>query len=515
MAKRKFEMYEYRQIIVRLRLGESIRGIVLSKVACRRKVREVRKIALAQGWLHKQSTIPSDDVLAQLFKSSSVTPSTQSSVLLYQQQITDWCQQGIQASTMHAALQRQFGFCGSYNAVQRFAKKIKDKLTTSITTILDFKAGECAQVDFGAGPKLINEKTGEIISTWIFVMVLAWSRHMYAEVVLHQDVETWLGCHRRAFEWFGGVPKKIILDNAKCAITKACYYDPSVQRAYAEYAEGYGFIISPCPPRDPQKKGRVESGVKYVKKNFLPLRDFKNKMTEANRQLKSWILETAGNRNHGTTHEKPLTLFENTERMLLNKLPDNPPEKAAWQKVIVHGDCHVTYRKSRYSAPYKLVKQTLWLRASETTVRLYREHELVAVHSRLFVPGQRSSLDEHLPPNALAYATKDPQWCLEQASKIGLHCETVIKQMLSDSVVDYLRAAQGIIGLQKKYGNARLEAACHRALVFQSVRYKTIKLILQKGLEYEALPDGSAFDALTETYTGNGRFCRDTSTLLQ
>lgn len=209
MAKRKFEMYEYRQIIVRLRLGESIRSVVQSKLACRRKVREVRNIALAQGWLDKQREIPNDDMLAKFFKPSTVIPPTQSTVLMYQRQIEDWCQQGIQASTMHAALQRQHGFSGSYNAVQRFAKKVKDKLSTSMTTILDFKAGECAQVDFGAGPKFINETTGEVISTWIFVMVLAWSRHMYAEVVLHQDVETWLSCHRRAFEWFGGVPKKL------------------------------------------------------------------------------------------------------------------------------------------------------------------------------------------------------------------------------------------------------------------------------------------------------------------
>jgi transposase len=515
MAKRKFEMYEYRQIIVRLRLGESIRSIVQAKLACRGKVRSIRKIALEQHWLDKQHEIPTDETLAKIFKPETLTPATQSTVLQYQKQIEDWCQQGIQANVMHAALQRQYGFTGSYNAVQRFAKKVKEKLSSKITTILDFKAGECAQVDFGAGPKFVDETTGELVSTWIFVMVLAWSRHTYAEIVFRQDVETWLGCHRRAFEWFGGVPKKIIIDNAKCAITKACYYDPAVQRSYADYAEGYGFIISPCPPYDPQKKGRVESGVKYVKKNFLPLRDFRNQISEANRQLKIWLLETAGNRIHGTTHEKPLTLFEQTERILLKKLPEHPPEKATWQKVAVHTDCHITYLKCRYSAPYKLVKQSLWLRASETTVRLYRDHELVAVHPRLFVPGKRSTLEEHLPPNALAYSMRDAQWCLEQARKIGDHCEAVVKKLLLNSVVDYLRAAQGIVSLKKKYGEARLEAACHRALAFQSAHYKTIKVILQKGLEYAALPDGSAFDALTETYTGNGRFCRDTSTLLQ
>lgn len=485
-----------------------------SKLGSRKKVRAVKKIAIAQNWLDPNVELPNDEVLANYFKISTTPPITQSLVLPYQKQVEMWCQQGIQASTIHAALEREHGFQGSYESVARFVRKIKDKLSTHMTTILDFKVSECAQVDFGAGPKFCNESTGELISSWIFVMVLAWSRHMYAEIVLRQDVETWLGCHRRAFEWFTGVPKKIILDNAKCAIVKACYHDPEAQRSYAEFAEGYGFIISACPPYDAPKKGRVESGVKYVKNAFVPLRDFRNSMTEANCQLKNWILETAGNRVHGTTHEKPLTLFE-IERYLLKPLPDNPPECAVWQCVIVHSDCHVTYLKCRYSAPYRLVKQKLWLRASETTVRLYREHELVAVHPRLSIPGARNSFDEHLPPNALAYAMKDPQWCLKKAKTIGKHCEAAISQLLSHSVVDYLRAVQGIIGLQKKYGDARLDAACRRALAFQSVSYKTIKSILEKGLEYEPLPEPDAFDALTETYTGNGRFSRNTSTLLQ
>jgi transposase len=507
-------MHEYRQIIVRLRLGESIRGIVQSRLACRKKVRAVRNIALTQNWLNPANELPSDETLSKYFKSSGQIQTVQSRVLPYKDEVETWCHQGIQTTTIHAALKRQYGFKGSYESVIRFVRKIKSKMSVPVTTILDFKPGECAQVDFGAGPKFYNEKTGEIISSWIFVMVLAWSRHMYAEIVWRQDVETWLGCHRRAFEWFGGVPKKIILDNAKCAIVKACYHDPEVQRSYADYAEGYGFIISPCPPYDAQKKGRVESGVKFVKKNFLPLRDFRNNIHEGNYQLTQWILETAGNRTHGTTHQKPLTLFE-TERLLLKPLPNNPPECATWLRVILHSDCHVSYLKCRYSASYKLIKNTLWLRASETTVRLYRDHELIAVHPRLFMPGQRSTLDEHLPPNALAYAMKDPQWCLEKAKKIGENCEQVIQQLLSHSVVDYLRAAQGIISLQKNYGDARLDAACHRALAFQSVSYKTIKSILQKGLEYAPLPSQDAFDELAETYTGHGRFSRDTSKLLQ
>ncbi len=504
-------MYQYRQIIFRLRQGDSIRGIAQAKLADRKKIRQIHGVALQQGWLNIELDLPTDEELLKFFKSRKNVP--QSSLTMpYKDQIEEWVKQGIQASTIHAALQRQHGFSGSYNAVQRLVKSLKEK-ALPVTMMLDFQPGECVQVDFGAGPKLIDESTGLVTKTWIFVMVLAWSRHMYAEIILRQDVETWLGCHRRAFEWFNGIPKKIIIDNAKCAITKACYHDPVVQRSYGDCAEEYGFIISACPPYDPQKKGRVESGVKYVKNAFVPLRSFRN-LVDANQQLRAWLLETAGNRIHGSTHEKPLTLFE-TERHLLKPLPDQPPELAVWEKVTVHGNCHVQFLKCHYSAPFRLVRQELWLRASETTVRLYRDHELVAVHPRLFKYGSKHSLNEHLPPNALAYCMRDPQWCLEQARRIGTHCEEVIQQLLVASVVDYLRGAQGIIGLQKKYGNARLDAACKRALSFQSGYYKTVKSILQQGLEYAPLPENKAFDALAEAYTGKGRFCRDTSTLLQ
>lgn len=511
MSNRRFDMYQYRQIIFRLRQGDSIRGISQAKLADRKKIRQIRGVAIQQGWLNLERDLPSDEELLTIFKPRKSPPQA-ALTTPHKAQIEEWVKQGIQASTIHAALQRQYRFSGSYNSVQRLVKSLKEQ-AAPITMMLDFKPGECAQVDFGAGPKLIDELTGLETKTWIFVMVLAWSRHMYAEIVLRQDVETWLGCHRRAFEWFNGSPKKITIDNAKCAITKACYHDPVVQRSYGDCAEGYGFIISACPPYDPQKKGRVESGVKYVKNAFIPLRSFKN-MVDANQQLKSWILETAGNRIHGSTHEKPLTLFE-TEKHLLKSLPEQPPELSVWEKVKVHSNCHVQFLKCYYSAPFRLVKQELWLRASETTVRLYLEHEMVAVHPRLFKHGSRHSLDEHLPPNMLAYCMKDPQWCLEQASHIGPHCEQVIQQLLFASVVDYLRGAQGIIGLQKKYGNSRLDAACKRALSFQSGYYKTIKSILQQGLEYAPLSENQAFDALAEAYTGKGRFCRDTSTLLQ
>ena len=189
------------------------------------------------------------------------------------------------------------------------------------------------------------------------------------------------------------------------------------------------------------------------------------------------------------------------------------PELAAWASVKVHGDCHVQYEKCRYSVPYRLVGRTLWLRASETTVRIYRDADMVAVHGRLHKPGSRHTVDDHRPPEAIAYKMRDPQWCLRQAEAVGPACKGVIAALFAHRVLDNLRAAQGVIRLEKTYGAARLEAACARALAFDSPRYQTVKSILNQGLDQHPMQE-SLSDSLAEAYTGQGRFCRDTRKLL-
>lgn len=510
MSNRRFEMYEYRQVIYRMRLGESDRAIAKAGLMGRPKAAKLRELAKEHGWL-KKGPLPDDTELALEFDKRPSPSEAQSLVLPYAEEVKAWWRNGIQGTTIHQALERKYGFSGSYSCVRRFLSALK-QANPEATTILEFDPAEAAQVDFGKGPKIIDVFTGEEISTWFFVMTLAWSRHHYAEIVTDQKVATWLGCHRRAFEFFGGVPHKIIIDNAKCAITRACFRDPVVQRAYAECAEGYGFIISPCPPRDPKKKGRVESGVKYLKRNFMPLRDFRS-LCDANHQLKEWVMGTAGNRIHGTTKQRPFSAFIEVERPLLEPLPDIAPELATWAKVKLHGNCHVQFEKAYYSAPFRLVHRELWLKATETNVKLFLGLHLVAIHPRLKKPGSRSTVDEHLPPEALAYKMHDPQWCLKQAEQIGPNCKSLIQSLFSHRVLDNLRAAQGVIGLGKKYGPARLEAACQRALFFDNIKYRAVKIILDKGLDQEPC-QVTAFDHLADAYTGKGRFSRNIHTLL-
>ena len=506
-------MYQYRQILARMRQGDSDRDIARSGIMGRKKLAQVREVAGMQGWLIADTMLPDDATLASVLGRKESLPSTcVSSLEPWRDQITHWHAAGVQGTTIHATLKRNHGYNGSYSSLYRFLHQLDAGQVPEVPLRLEFKPGEAVQVDFGAGPQITDVHTGEVFKTWFFVMTLCWSRHQYAEFVRDQTVATWLGCHRRAFEWFGGVIERVTIDNAKCAITRACTYEPEVQRSYGECAEGYGFRIDACPPRDPQKKGVVESGVKYIKGSFLPLREFRD-LTDANRQLHEWIMTEAGNRIHGTTREQPLQRFADVEKSLLKPLPDVPPQLAIWTKVKVHRDAHVQYEYNYYSVPFKLVGRALWLKASEAVVSLYLDHESVATHARLKRRGERKTLPDHMPPAAQAWLTQDTQWCLAEAGRVGPACEALVRAMFRDAVLIRLRAVQGVLGLRKKYGNARLEAACSRANHYGTPSLKVVKRILEKGLDQQTLMAG--FDAMASTYTEGGRFHRATHTILQ
>lgn len=509
MANRSIEMIEYRQVLVRMRMGASDRDVERAGLANRKTAARWRVVFERHGWLDTREPVPEPAELVAAFERVSGGAIAPSLCEPFREPITRWAAQGIDASTIHATLARMHGFEGSYSSVQRFVKALKLK-PPRVTAPLSFSPGEAAQVDFGKGPDLFDFETGELVGTWFFALTLCWSRHMYVEFVLDQKVMTWLGCHRRALEFFGGVPERLIIDNASCAITRACRRDPAVQRAYGEHAEGWGFKIDALPPAAPQMKGRVERTVGYVKGSFLPLREFRD-LADLNAQARSWTLEV-GNRIHGTTHERPLTRFAEIERALLKPLPDRPPELCEWASAKVHGDCHVQLDKRRYSAPYRLAHREVWLRATETCVHIFHEHELIATHPRLERVGERSTITEHLPPNQVAWRMRDQQWCLAQATEIGICTRTVIERMFDDAVVHNLRGAQGVIDLRRAYGAARLEAACERGLEYDNTSYRTIKTILDNGLDQ--LPvDAPEQRELGGAYTGSGRFCRDMSRL--
>src|SRR4029450_5706879 len=212
-----------------------------------------------------------------------------------------------------------------------------------------------------------------------------------------------------------GVVRRVVLDNLKAAIVHAAVYDPVVQRAYRECAEHYGFLISPCRPRTPQHKGKVEQGgVHYVKRNFLAGRELRD-IVEGNERLLAWCRETAGTRLHGTTKERPREQFERIEQEALRALPGSAYQLSIWKKAKLHPDCHVVFEGAFSSAPHRLIRKRLWVRAAERSVMMFLDHELVAVHPRAGRQGQRLTRQEHLPPAKLAGLLISPAQCLSRA----------------------------------------------------------------------------------------------------
>jgi len=505
-------MFQYRQALVRLRAGEPVREIARSGLMGRDKLGELRALAHSRGWLTAGAELPDDATIAAAIAPRRRAASTVSSCEPLREVVQHWFDAGVQGRAIHAALKREHGFTGSYSAVLRMLGHMREARPPEVTVRLTFAPSEAAQVDFGAGP-VLTHPDGQPRRTWAFVMTLCHSRHQYVEFVWDQTVATWLGCHRRAFEWFAAVPERVIVDNAKCAIVKACRHDPLVQRAYAECAEGYGFRIDACPPHDPQKKGIVESGVKYLKGNFLPTRAFRD-LADLNAQARAWVMSEAGVRCHGTTREQPLVLFA-LERPLMKALPTVAPDLGTWQRVTVHRDCHVQVDRSFYSAPFALAGKELWLRATDNTVALYEDYRHVYTHLRSRRPGQRMTVSDHLPPEARLFFERDRRWCCARATEVGPRCAELMDRLLSDRIAERLRAAQGLIALGKRYGAARLEAACARALAHDSAHYRTVKTILATGADQQPMapPETPAAYARAR-FTRSAAELFDTGTLL-
>jgi len=498
-------MHHYRQALMRMRQGDSDRDIARGRLMGRRSAAAFRALASDRGWLADQGPLPDDEAIASVLANPKRASTTVSSLAPLRDQIAAWFDQGVSGVVIHTALKREHGYTGSYSAVRRMLGTLKRETPPDATVRLVFAPGEAAQVDFGAGP-MLADAAGVARRTWAFVMTLCFSRHQYVEFVWDQTVATWLGCHRRAFEWFAAVPERLIIDNAKCAITKACVYDPQAQRSYADCAEGYGFRIDACPPHDPQKKGIVESGVKYLKGNFLPLKTFRD-IVDLNTQAKHWVMAEAGIRRHGTTGEAPLSRFP-VERAAMRPLPVVAPDLGVWSQASVHRDCHVQFERAYYSAPYTLIGKRLWLKASDGMVTLYDEHRAVAAHARADRPGVRRTVRDHLPPDARTFFAHDRSWCLVQAERIGPSCTELIGRLLADRVIERLRAAQGVLRLEKQYSGARVEAACARALAHESPFYRTVKTILAGGHDLRA-----AQATLPAVTPHSGRFARDAASL--
>ena len=485
-------------------MKESNRRIAKMLGINRRTVSKYRQWAIQHGLL--EGDLPSLEIIEKLLLESGMSEIGErqvSKVTPYHDKVEELLSNNCSVQVIFERIRDNYGFKGSYDSVRRYINNIREKEPDKYIRI-ETAPGEEAQVDFGYGGLMFDPVEKRLRKAWCFVMVLSYSRHMFVKFVFDQKIDTWLRLHRDAFEYFGGVVKKVVLDNLKAAVVKAVVYDTVLQRSYLEFAEHYGFLVSPCRIGTPHHKGKVESGgVKYVKRNFLPGRGFID-IEDTNRQAMEWSIEK-GNRIHGTTKQVPLEVFQGVEKQFLLPLPKQAYTISWWKKCKLHPDCHIVLEGSYYSAPHRFVGENLWVKVSEDTIRIFYKNEQVCMHLKANRKGQRITSKEHLPPEKIQYVMHTPTWCRQQAKEIGENTLILVERLFADKPLDRLRTVQGILKLGDKYGRERLEYACRRALFYNDIKYGTIRNILEKQLDKEVLED-----EINRKHISNGKFARYT-----
>jgi hypothetical protein len=277
----------------------------------------------------------------------------------------------------------------------------------------------------------------------------------------------------------------LVPDNLKSGILKSDLYDPKFNRGYEELAHHYGALIDPARAGKPKDKPRVERIVPYIRESFWAGRNFSGLgLDEINQELLQWCVKTAGQRIHGTTRQQPLEVFENVERPTLRPLPPEPFEIATWTEAKVGRDCYFYVAGGGYTAPYRYAGKEVIVRFTPHLVQAYFDYELIKTHVRVG-KGQRSTDWDDFPPEKSAFFRRTPDWCRHQASLLGEEVKKTVEALLEDHLLYHLRQVHGILRLGEKYGKDRLDAACARANAFSDPSYRTVKNILEKGLDRE------------------------------
>ena len=357
----------------------------------------------------------------------------------------------------------------------------------------DHRAGEKLFVDYaGHTIPIVNQYTGEIHQAQIFVAVLGASNYTYAEATWTQNLSDWIGSHQRALNFIGGVPEIIVPDNLKSGVTKANRYDPDINPTYQEFASHHGVAVIPARVRRPKDKAKAEVGVQIVERWILAA--LRNRMffslSELNRAIHK-LLERLNTRPFKKLPGCRQDLFASLDQPALKPLPAMAYTYAEWKKVRVHIDYHVEIKGHYYSVPHQLVKKELDARITEHTVECFYNNKRIASHVRSHRKGGHTTLREHMPKSHQKYGDWSPARFVRWAEKMGPSTVQTITAVLSSRhhPQQGYRSCLGILRLSQSYGEDRLEAACGRALLLGTCRYKSIESILKHGLDSKPIPE--------------------------
>jgi transposase len=379
-------------------------------------------------------------------------------------------------------------FCELY---RRWERKI------DVVLRQEHRAGERMFVDHaGQTVPVVDRDTGEVRQACIFVAVLGASNYTFAEATWKKDLQSWIGSHTRAVEFFGGAATVTVPDNWKAGIKDPSYYEPDLNPTYRDWADHYGTVVIPARVRKPRDKAKVEAGVLIVERWILAAvrhRTFFS-LAELNEVIRELLIRLNQRkfRKLDTTRAK---LFETIEKPALKPLPDEPFRYAEWKTAKVNIDYHVEINRHYYSVPYQMVHEEVEARISEKSIEIFHKGRRVALHVRSDIVGKHTTLPEHRPKKH-----QDLEWTVsrfvEKGRVIGPSTATLLEKIIHSRKhpEQGYRACLGILRLAQRYTNERLEAACLRALTLDSCSYRSIQSMLATGFDRQPLepPDESA-----------------------
>jgi transposase len=350
------------------------------------------------------------------------------------------------------------------------------------------RAGEKLFVDYaGKKPRVVDRETGVIREVELFVATLGASNMTYVEATETQTLEDFTASHCRAFEFLGGVPEMLVPDQLKSGVSNASAYEPLINRSYAELARHYGCVVMPARPAKPRDKSKVEVAVQIAerwilarlrKEVFFSLGHLNQRIKELCKDLN----ERPMKKLLGATRQE---LFERLDRPALKALPEARYELSHWKAARVNIDYHVEYDKHYYSVPYQLLKEKVDIRATKGLVEIFHKSKRVSSHPRGLPLAGHTTHPEHMPKAHRAHLEWSPSRLINWALKIGPYTGSMVESILNNRPHPEMgyRSCLGILRLQKRYGNDRLEAACERALSVGALAFRPVSAILKNGLD--------------------------------
>ena len=350
----------------------------------------------------------------------------------------------------------------------------------------EHRAGDKMFVDFCDGLPLVNQETGEITRTHLFVGVWGFSNFTYVEAVADQTEPSWARCHVRAFAYSGAVPHALVPDNLKSGVTKPCLYEPELNRSYAELACHYNTAVLPARIKRPRDKAKAEAGVLVAQRWILAVLRHRIFFTLAEMSAAIGELrEILNTRPLQKLKKSRRELFEAQDRPAALRLPDRPYQYAKWEKARVNFDYTIEVDHHIYSVPFRFLREKLDVRLTVTTLEVFQSGERIAAHVRSYKQGGQTILDEHRPPEHRKFLEWTPERISAWAAKTGPFTAKVAERIMATRrhPEQGFRACRGIIGLGEKYGAERVEAASRRAMKFSACSYKYIRSILVAGLD--------------------------------